>query len=94
MYGLLGVTPFNTPLSLGLVDRLLGVLVAGVRAGRCAWRVVASHARGYTLAEVIGFTIDAARPAGRERLAGLGAYDFPILASRSEELVALDADSS
>ncbi len=30
MYGLLGVTPFNTPLSLGLVDRLLGVLVAGV----------------------------------------------------------------
>jgi len=95
-FGLLGLQPFDTPLSLGLVERLLGVLVCGGFAPADAlgvYRAVASYARGYALAEVTGFTVDAARPAGRERLAVLRADDFPILAGRAEELVALDADS-
>ena len=54
---------------------------------------MASYARGFALAEVTGFTVDVARPVGRERLAVLRADEFPILAGCAEELVALDADS-
>jgi hypothetical protein len=53
-----------------------------------------SYARGYALAEVTGFTVDAASAVGRERLAALPLADFPILAGRAGELREVDPDSA
>ena len=58
------------------------------------YRATVSYARGYALAEAAGFTVDAAQPAGRRRLAQLRRTEFPILAGRARELAALDADSA
>jgi AcrR family transcriptional regulator len=59
---LVGLRPFDTPLALRSVERLLGVLVADGfdAAGALAvYRIVASYARGYALAEAGGFTVAA-----------------------------------
>ncbi len=58
------------------------------------YRATVSYARGYALAEATGFTVDASRPAGRERLAALPLSEFPILAGQAGELAKLDADSA
>lgn len=96
-FQLLGLQPFDTPRSLGPVERLLGVLVADgftPATALAVYRATVSYARGYALAEATGFTVDAAKPDGRRRLAALPRGEFPILAGRARELVALDADSS
>ena len=95
-FQLLGLQPFDTPSSLGPVERLLGVLVADgftPAAALAVYRAAVSYARGYALAEATGFTVDAAKPDGRRRLAALPRGEFPILAGRARELAALDADS-
>ena len=94
-FRLLGLQPLDTPAALVAVERLLGVLVAAGFApaeALAAYRAVASYARGYALAEAAGFTVDAAKPAGRRRLRTLSAADFPILHGRIKELAELDAD--
>jgi AcrR family transcriptional regulator len=96
-FRLLGLHPFDTPRSLSSVERLLGVLAADGFAPADAlaiYRAVVSYARGYALAEATGFTVDAAQPSGRERLAALAPDEFPILAGRAGDLAALDADSA
>ena len=96
-FQLLGLRPLDTPTSLRSVERLLGVLVAERFAPRDAlavYRATVSYARGYALAEATGFTVDAARPAGRRRLAGLPSNGFPILSGRARELAELDADAA
>jgi AcrR family transcriptional regulator len=96
-FQLLGLQPLDTPAALEPVERLLGVLVdAGFRASEAlaTYRATVSYARGYALAEVTGFTVDAARPTGRERLAALPVAEFPILAGRAGELEELDPDSA
>ena len=73
----------------------MGVLVAGgftPAAALGVYRATVSYARGYALAEATGFTVDAAKPDGRRRLAALPRGEFPILAGRARELAALDAD--
>ena len=93
-FRLVGLHPLDTASSLLPVERLLGVLVGQGFAPADAlgiYRAVASYGRGYALAEATGFTVDAGRPAGRERLNRLAVDAFPILAGRSEELAALDA---
>lgn len=95
-FRLLGLAPFDTPASLGPVERLLQVLIAeGFSPGAALgiYRATVSYARGYALAEATGFTVDAALPAGRHRLAALPADEFPILGGRAAELVELDADA-
>jgi AcrR family transcriptional regulator len=96
-FQLLGLRPLDTPASLRSVERLLGVLVAD-RFAPCdalaIYRATVSYARGYALAEATGFTVDAAQPAGRRRLAGLPAPAFPILSGRARELAELDADAA
>lgn len=96
-FQLLGLQPLDTRSGLEPVERLLGVLV-GVgftpREALATYRATVSYARGYALSEATGFTVDAARPAGRERLAALPAEDFPILAGQAQELAELDADSA
>jgi AcrR family transcriptional regulator len=92
---LVGLQPLDTPALLAPVEALLGTLVAcGFPASDAlaVYRAVASYARGYALAEATGFTVDAARAAGRERLRTLDHGSFPILAGRSQELARLDAD--
>ena len=67
------------PGSLRPVERLLGVLVAdgfGPAAALAVYRATVSYARGYALAEATGFTVDAAKPGGRRRLAALPAGSF------------------
>jgi AcrR family transcriptional regulator len=96
-FQLLGLQPFDTTSSLRPVERLLGVLVAQgfePATALAIYRATVSYARGYALAEATGFTVDAARPGGRERLAALAADEFPILAGSSRELAKLDADAA
>lgn len=96
-FQLLGLQPLDSRLSLGPVERLMRVLVTGgfsPTAALAIYRATVSYARGYALAEATGFTVDAARPAGRERLAMLPPDEFPILAGRARELVELDADAA
>jgi AcrR family transcriptional regulator len=96
-FQLLGLQPFDTPVSLEPVERLLGVLVAhgfGAAEALAIYRATVSYARGYALAEATGFTVDATRPDGRRRLASLSQREFPILAGRARELAALDADAA
>lgn len=95
-FQLLGLQPLDTEFSLRAVERLLGVLVARGFAPATAlgiYRACASYARGYALAEATGFTVDAAEPAGRKRLAALSREEFPILAGQAPELAKLDADA-
>ena len=95
-FQLVGLQPLDTPASLLAVERLLAVLVAEGFAAREAlaiYRATVSYARGYALAEATGFTVDAARRAGRQRLRALPANEFPILAGHARELAQLDADS-
>ena len=94
-FQLLGLQPFDTPVSLEAVERLLDVLVAhgfGPAEALAIYRATVSYARGYALGEATGFTVDATRPAGRGRLVSLPASEFPILAGRARELATLDAD--
>ena len=96
-FQLVGLEPLDTPASLRPVERLLGVLVKrGFTPAEslAIYRATASYARGYALAEATGFTVDAARAAGRRRLAALSRQEFPILGSRAKELASLDADSA
>lgn len=96
-FALLGLQPLDSPSSLRPVERLLGVLVAAGFSPAAAlgiYRATVSYARGYALAESTGFTVDAARPAGRRRLAALPRAEFPILAGRARELTALDPGSA
>ena len=95
-FQLLGLQPFDTPVSLHPVERLLGVLVAhgfGPAAALGIYRATVSYARGYALAEATGFTVDAAQPGGRQRLAALPGERFPILSGRAPEMASLDADT-
>jgi AcrR family transcriptional regulator len=95
-FQLLGLQPFDTRSALGPVEGLLGVLVADgfpPAAALGVYRATVSYARGYALAEATGFTVDAAKPDGRRRLAALTRAEFPILAGRARELAALDADA-
>jgi AcrR family transcriptional regulator len=95
-FQLLGLQPLDTPASLRPVERLVGVLVrCGFGPGEALgiYRATVSYARGYALAEATGFTVDAAQPGGRKRLAALPRGEFPILAGRAKELARLDADA-
>ncbi len=96
-FQLLGLQPLDTPAALEPVERLLGVLVGvGFRPAEAlgVYRATVSFARGYALAEASGFTVDAARPAGRKRLASLPLSEFPILAGKAGELAEVDADAA
>lgn len=96
-FQLLGLQPFDSVASLRSVERLLGVLIArgfDPPVALAIYRAIVSFARGYALAEATGFTVDAARPAGRGRLASLPPSEFPILAGQASELAELDADAA
>lgn len=96
-FQLLGLRPLDTPAGLEPVERLLGVLFeVGFSASEAlaTYRATVSYARGYALAEVTGFTVDATQQSGRSRLAALPRADFPILAGRTRELAELDADDA
>ena len=95
-FRLVGLEPFDSPACLQPVERLVAsFVVEGFDPADAlgVYRAVAAYARGYALAEATGFTVDAAQPAGRERLATLSPDEFPILCGRAVELAALDADS-
>lgn len=96
-FRLVGLQPLDSPSSLRPVEQLLGVLVSQGFAPADAlatYRAMVSYARGYALAEVTGFTVDAARPGGRRRLAVLPRREFPILAGRTRELSSVDPDGA
>lgn len=93
-FRLVGMEPLGEVLLLP-VERLLVTLVdAGFDPGTALaiYRATISYARGYALAEVTGFTVDAAGGSGLERLQALRADAFPVLAGRARELAELDPD--
>jgi hypothetical protein len=89
---LLGLQPLDTPASLGPVERLASILVAQGFSPAQALAIYRATV-SYALAEATGFTVDAARQAGRRRLASLPRDEFPILAGRAGELAELQADA-
>lgn len=94
-FQLVGLKPLDAARSLQPVERLLSVMLDdGLKPAQAlaGYRATVSYARGYALAEATGFTVDAAAPAGRRRLAELSPADFPILAGLADELAQLDAD--
>lgn len=96
-FQLLGLQPLDSIPSLRPVERLLATLVGhgfSPAAALAVYRAIVSYARGYALAEAAGFTVDAAGPAGRRRLAALPRGEFPILGGRARELAALDAGAA
>jgi AcrR family transcriptional regulator len=96
-FQLVGLEPFDSAASLQPLERLLEVLITqGFRppAALAIYRVTASFARAYALAEAAGFTVDAARPEARRRLASLPPSEFPILAGRASELADLDSGAA
>lgn len=96
-FALVGLRPFDTPISLRAVEQLLAKLTgSGLTPGAAlaTYRVVASYARGYALAEAYGFTVSAADPAALDILGALPQEEFPILAGRTSELAALDPDET
>lgn len=96
-FRLLGLQPFDTPVSLRPVERLVGALVDDgfrPRDALAIYRAIVSYARGYALAEVTGFTVDAAETQSRRRLAALPRREFPILAGRVKELADLYPDAA
>ncbi len=93
-FQLVGMQPLGE-VPLAPVERLLATLVdAGFEPGAALaiYRATISYARGYALAEVTGFTVDAAGPSGLERLRALRADAFPVLGGRTPELAELDPD--
>lgn len=96
-FRLVWLEPFDGLTSLRHVERLLAAMVAqglSVTDALASYRTVASYTRGYALAEVAGFTVDAAAPVGLQRLRDLPVAEFPILRGRLDELAELDADSA
>jgi AcrR family transcriptional regulator len=96
-FRLVGLQPLDSAAALRPVEQLIGVLLASgfsPPGALAVYRAIVSYARGYALAEVTGFTVDGARPAGRRRLRSLPVDEFPILAGQADELAALDADEA
>lgn len=94
-FALTAMRPLRSAEALEPVEALLAALVRGgatPAAALVAYRTLASYARGYALAEVVGFTVDAGSADGRDALGGLDAERFPILAGRTDELRDVRAD--
>ncbi|WP_026911069.1 TetR/AcrR family transcriptional regulator C-terminal domain-containing protein [Patulibacter minatonensis] len=94
-FALTAMRPLLETRALEPVEALLAALV---RAGASpadalmAYRALASYARGYALAEVAGFTVDATSADGEGALGALDTDAFPILAGRRDELRDVRAD--
>lgn len=96
-FALTAMRPLQAPAALEPVEAMLD---AFVRAGATpataltAYRALASYARGYALAEVAGFNVDASSPQGEGAIGALDPGAFPILAGRPRELQDVSADSA
>ncbi|QEC48199.1 TetR family transcriptional regulator [Baekduia soli] len=96
-FRLIGLRPLASPAALRPVERLLQCLVSAGSTPAAAlgvYRSVASYARGYALAEVTGFTVDASTAAARRPLRALAAEEFPVLRRSVKELSALTPDQA
>lgn len=94
-FALTAMRPLRASAALEPVEALLAALVrdgATPAGALVAYRALASYARGYALAEVVGFTVDASTTDGEEALAGLDHVDFPVLGGRREELRGVRSD--
>jgi AcrR family transcriptional regulator len=88
-FALTAMRPLREPVALAPVEGLLAALVragATPAAALVAYRALASYARGYALAEVVGFTVDATSKDGEAALEGLDPTTFRVLGGRREEL--------
>ncbi|HET7044771.1 MAG TPA: TetR/AcrR family transcriptional regulator C-terminal domain-containing protein [Gaiellaceae bacterium] len=94
-FQVVGMRPLNSPEALPQVETLLKALRAGgfdpVAASQ-AYRLAASYARGFALAEIRGFTLDA--PGGRLRAADVRADDLPTVADLADSLSGFDRDAA
>jgi hypothetical protein len=94
-FQVVGMRPLNSPEALPQGETRLKALRAGgfdpVAASQ-AYRLAASYARGFALAEIRGFTLDA--PGGRLRAADVRADDLPTVADLADSLSGFDRDAA
>lgn len=94
-FALTAMAPLRSAAALEPVEALLAALVRGGASPDGAlvvYRALASYARGYALAEVAGFTVDASTTEGAEELRALDPGAFPVLGGHVDELGAVGAD--
>jgi AcrR family transcriptional regulator len=95
VFQVVGMRPLNSPGALPQVERLLKALRAGEfdpAAASQAYRLAVSYARGFALAEIGGFTLDA--PGGRLRAPDVRADDLPTVADLADSLSGFDRDAA
>jgi AcrR family transcriptional regulator len=96
-FALTAMRPLHSAAALEPVEAVLAVLVrAGATPATAlmAYRSLASYARGYALAEVVGFTVDASSDELRTLLDTLDVERFPVLGGCADELSELGADAA
>lgn len=94
-FALTALRPLRSEAALTPVEALLAAFVgAGATpdAALVAYRALASYARGYALAEVAGFTVNARTADGMEHLERLDPARFPILGGERAALAGVVDD--
>ncbi|HEX5469053.1 MAG TPA: TetR/AcrR family transcriptional regulator C-terminal domain-containing protein [Gaiellaceae bacterium] len=94
-FQLVGMRPLNTRAAMPPVERLLGALRAGgfdADSASSAYRLAVSYARGFALAEIGGFTLDA--PGERLRAPDLSAEEFPRIVELAPSLSRFDHEAA
>lgn len=94
-FRLVGMRPLHTREALPPVEAVLGALREGGfdrEEASYAYRLALSYARGFALAEIGGFTLDA--PGERLRALDLAPGDFPHIVELSPTLSGFDRDAA
>lgn len=96
-FRLLGLRPLVSVAALTPIEGLLACLVGAGATPATAlglYRALASYARGYALAEVTGFTVDASTADARRPLRALPADAFPLLHGEVKAMSDLSPDAA
>ena len=92
---LVALRPLNTREALPPVDALLGAMRAGgldPRLAAFAYRLAVNYARGFVLAEIVGFTLDAS--SAHLRAPDLGPEELPNIVAFAPYLYGFDHDAA
>lgn len=96
-FRLIGLRPLQSVAALTPIEGLLACVVGAGATPAAAlglYRTLASYARGYALAEVTGFTVDASTADARRPLRALPAGEFPLLRGQVKALSDLRPDDA
>ncbi len=94
-FQLVGMRPLNTREALPQIEAVLGAMRAGgldPESASFAYRLAVSYARGFALAEIGGFTLDA--PGERLRALDLAPEEFPHIVELAPCLSRFDREAA